>query len=100
LAVIIGRVGLGGAMLKIKVWVWSLGTFFAASFLLCVLWGLVTPTTHYMQQFLEIVLPAFKWITPLGFCLGLMESFLWGAYIGLLFVPIHNFFYRSWATHT
>ena len=85
-------------MLRIKVWIWSLGTFFAVSFLLCVLWGIVTPKTHYMQQFLEIVLPAFKWITAMGFCLGVMESFLWGAYIGLLFVPIHNFFYRRWVT--
>jgi hypothetical protein len=85
-------------MLKIKVWIWSLGTFFAVSFLLCVFWGLVTPGTHYMQPFLEIVLPAFKWLTPVGFCLGLMESFLWGAYIGLLFVPIHNFFQRRWVT--
>ena len=54
--------------------------------------------THYMQQFLEIVLPAFRWITPMGFCLGFMESFLWGAYIGLVLVPIHNFFYRRWET--
>lgn len=85
-------------MLNIKVWVWSLGTFFVVSFLLCVLWGLITPQTHYMQQFLEIVLPAFRWITPMGFCLGFMESFLWGAYIGLVLVPIHNFFYRRWET--
>jgi 2TM family of unknown function (DUF5676) len=85
-------------MLKIKVCIWSLGTFFAVSFLFCVLWGLVTPGTHYMEQFLEIVLPAFKWLTPMRFCLGLLESFLWGAYIGLLFVPIHNFFYHVWET--
>jgi hypothetical protein len=35
-------------------------SFLAASFLSCVLWGCVTPKTHYMQQFLEIVLPALR----------------------------------------
>ena len=37
------------------------------------------------------------WIlTFWGCCLGLLESFLYGAYAGLVFVPIHNFFARSW----
>jgi hypothetical protein len=27
---------------------------------------------------------------------GLVESFLYGAYAGLLFVPLHNLFYRRW----
>jgi len=27
---------------------------------------------------------------------GLVESFLLGAYAGLLFVPLHNFFWRHW----
>jgi hypothetical protein len=37
-------------------------------------------------------------LTVGGFFLGLIESFLWGAYIGLVFVPIYNFFYRRWST--
>jgi hypothetical protein len=28
--------------------------------------------------------------------LGLFESFLYGAYVGLVFVPIHNFLTRRW----
>lgn len=36
------------------------------------------------------VLPAFHWLTPGAFVLGLVESFLWGAYIALVYVTIHN----------
>ena len=49
-----------------------------------------------MAPFLEMVLPAFKWLTFWGFWLGLIESFLYGAYVGLVFVPIYNFFTRRW----
>jgi len=78
-------------MLNIKIAAWSLGIFTAFSFLLCVLYGLVTPQSLHMHQFLEIVLLVFTWLTVGGFFLGLIESFLWGAYIGLVFVPIYNF---------
>jgi hypothetical protein len=47
-----------------------------------------------MHTFLEQVLPGFKWLTLQGFGIGLVESFLYGAYAGLVFVPIHNFFVR------
>ncbi len=81
-------------MFCIKLWTWSLGVFTAISFVLCVAWGLVTPEALHMHKFLESVLPAFHWISPGAFVLGLVESFLWGAYTGLVFVPIYNFFYR------
>lgn len=81
-------------MLNIKTVTWSLGLFTSVSFLLCILYGLITPESLHMHRFLEIVLPAFTWLTPGGFLLGLIESFLWGAYIGLVFVPIHNFIHR------
>ena len=82
-------------MLNIKVVSWSLGVFAAISFVLCVIYGLIVPPSLHMAAFLELVLPAFKWLTLHGFFLGLIESFLWGAYTGLLFVPIYNFFLRS-----
>ena len=84
-------------MLNIKVVSWSLGIFTATSFVLCVLYGLIAPPSLHMAPFLEMVLPAFKWLTFGGFCLGLLESFLYGAYAGLVFVPIHNFLTRLWA---
>lgn len=83
-------------MLNIKVVSWSLGTFTAASFVLRVVYGLVVPPGLHMAPFLEMVLPAFRRLTFWGFCLGLVESFLYGAYVGLVFVPIYNFFARRW----
>ncbi len=83
-------------MLNIKVTTWSLGIFTAFSFILCVIYGLITPESIHMHQFLETVLPAFKWLTIGGFFLGLIESFFWGVYVGLVFVPIHNFFFKRW----
>jgi len=85
-------------MLNIKIVSWAAGTFTAASFILCVIYGLVTPESIHMHQFLEIVLPAFEWIFVGSFFLGLIESFAWGAYIGLVYVPIYNFFYKRWAS--
>ena len=82
-------------MLNIRVVSWSLGVFTAISFVLCVIYGLIAPASLHMAAFLELVLPAFKWLTLPGFFLGLIESFLWGAYTGLVFVPIYNFFLRS-----
>lgn len=84
-------------MLNIRVVSWSLGIFTAFTFVLCVLYGLIVPERlHGMQSFLEAVLPAFKWLTLPGFFLGLVESFLYGAYIGIVFVPIYNFVNKRW----
>ncbi|MEW6584169.1 MAG: DUF5676 family membrane protein [Nitrospirota bacterium] len=83
-------------LLNIKVVSWSLGIFLSISYLLCVLYGLVVPERlHGMSSFLEAVLPAFKWLTFGGFLLGLIESFLYGAYIGIVFVPIYNYVSRK-----
>ena len=87
-------------VLNIKVVSWSLGIFTAVSFILCVVYGLIVPESLHMPQALEAVLPAFKWLTLRGFGLGLLESFLYGAYAGLDFVPIHNFLARRWSTAT
>ena len=83
-------------MLNIKIVSWSLGIFAAVSFVVCIIYGLIVPQSLHMYQFLEAVLPAFKWLTFGGFCLGLIESFLYGAYAGLVFVPIYNFLTRRW----
>ena len=79
-------------LLNVRVVSWSLGIFMAITFVLCVLYGLVAPQRlHGMSDFLEAVLPAFRWLTFGGFLLGIVESFLYGAYIGIVFVPIYNF---------
>ena len=81
-------------MLNIKVVSWSLASTALISFVVCVVYGLVTPETLHMHAFLEQVLPGFKWLTLTGFLIGLVESFLFGAYAGLVYVPVYNFFAR------
>ncbi len=83
-------------MLNTKLITWALGLFTSVSYVACVLFGLLTPNSLHMHEFLEIVLPAFEWISFSSFLLGLVESFLWGAYIGLVFSPIYNALYRRW----
>ncbi|RMF59184.1 MAG: hypothetical protein D6748_07000 [Calditrichaeota bacterium] len=82
-------------MLRIKTLSLSLGLFFSLSFVLCVLYGLLTPSSLHMHPFLEAVLPGFRWISIGSFLLGLIESFLWGIYIGMVFTPIYNFFKKQ-----
>ena len=83
-------------LLNTKVVSWALGLFLSISYLLCVLYGLIVPERlHGMKGFLEAVLPAFTWLTFGGFILGLVESFLYGVYIGIVFVPIYNLINRK-----
>lgn len=77
-------------MLNIKILAWALGLSGAVSFVTCVLFGLITPQSLHMHVFLEQVLPGFRWLTWWGFLLGLVESFLYGVYAALVFVPIYN----------
>ena len=83
-------------MLNTKIVAWALGIWFAITFVLCVIYGLVTPQALRMSDFLEMMLPAFRWLTWWGFLLGLVESFLYGAYAGLVYCPIYNWLYRRW----
>lgn len=83
-------------MLNIRVVTWSLGVFTLFSYLVCIAYGLIVPATLHMHQFLEIALPGFKWLTVWGFLIGLVESFLWGVYTGLVYTPIYNFFHKKW----
>ncbi len=84
-------------MLNIKLVSWSLGLWGAVSFVVCVLYGLITPPSLHMHVFLEQVLPAFRWLTWWRFLLGLIESFLYGVYAGVVFVPIYNWLARRFA---
>tara|TARA_Y100001973_G_scaffold88801_1_gene134424 strand:- start:82 stop:354 length:273 start_codon:yes stop_codon:yes gene_type:complete len=81
-------------MLDTRLVTWALGLFAAVTLIVCVIYGLVTPQSLHMHTFLEQVLPAFKWLTWWGFLLGLIESFLYGAYVGLVFCPIFNWLHR------
>ncbi|MBI4609647.1 MAG: hypothetical protein HY726_11635 [Candidatus Rokubacteria bacterium] len=83
--------------LNLKVVMWSLGLFGAISFTLCVIYGLLVPSALNMHQLLQILLPGFKWLSVRSFLLGLVESFLYGVYAGLVYVPLYNGLHRRWA---
>jgi hypothetical protein len=61
-----------------------------------VVYGLIVPESLHMSSWLEGILPGFRWLTLAGFFIGLVESFLYGAYGGIVFVPIYNAFWRRW----
>ena len=81
-----------------KVMTWSLGLFGAVTFILCGVYGLGVPAAFHMTKRLEIALPGFHWLSLGGFVLGLVESFLYGVYAGLVFTPIYNFVARRAGT--
>ena len=85
-------------MLNLRLTTWATALFTTLSFLLCVVFGLVTPESVHMHQFLEAVLPAFEWIGVGSFLLGLAESFLWGVYLGGGFALIYNALHRRWGS--
>jgi len=84
------------SQLNIRVVTWSIATFTSVSFVLCVLYGFIVPKEFHLVQFLEVVLPGFKWLTVGNFFIGLVESFLYGVYTGLIFTPIYNFYSQKW----
>lgn len=72
----------------------GLSVFFAFSFVVCILGYLVWPTGPAQHASLSIFLPGFTLLSWSSFFLGLVESFLWGWYIALVFGSIYNFFAR------
>lgn len=83
-------------VVNVKLLTWSLGLFAAVSFLVCVAYGLIVPEALHMHAALESVLPGFRWLSFGGFFLGLLESFLYGIYGGLVFGWIHNALWKRW----
>ncbi len=74
----------------------SLGSFFALTFVLCVLFDLWFPALA-MYPVWSPLLPGFTWISWGSFFLGLVEAFAYGWYIALVFGPLYNFFARRFA---
>ena len=63
--------------------------FLAISFTLCVISDLVHP--HFqMYPVWERLLPGFVWISWGSFFLGFVESYAWGWYFALIWVPLYN----------
>ena len=64
--------------------------FVTVSYLLCVGFGLLMPDSFHMHHLFELLLPFFHWISVMSFLLGLIESALWGVYLGGGFCLAYN----------
>ncbi len=63
----------------------------AISFTLCVAFDLAFPS-HAMYGTWQKLLPGFEWLSWKSFFLGLLESYGYGWYFALIWVPIYNVF--------
>lgn len=63
--------------------------FLAISFTLCVVFDLIFPE-HQMYPAWQKLLPGFEWISWRSFALGLVESYSYGWYLILIWVPLYN----------
>ena len=81
-------------MLNWKVVTKSLSSFAAISFALCVGYGLLAPSAFHPSWLLEALLPGFKWLSLGSFVLGLIETALYGAWAGVLYSALYNYFAR------
>jgi hypothetical protein len=68
----------------------SLGVSFAISFVVCVLFYLAIPDIGSGHAILTLLLPYFKFHSWLGFVIGLVESFVLGWYVAIVFGPTYN----------
>lgn len=64
--------------------------FLAITFAVCVAFDLVFPA-HAMYQAWQKLLPGFEWISWKSFFIGLVESYGYGWYFTLIWVPLYNF---------
>ncbi|HET9218871.1 MAG TPA: hypothetical protein VFR18_17945 [Terriglobia bacterium] len=65
--------------------------FFATAFALCVGFDLLFPA-HAMFAVWQNLLPGFKFIDARSFLLGAVESYAYGWFIALIWVPLYNVF--------
>jgi hypothetical protein len=63
--------------------------FLVMTFVLCVGFDLLFPT-HAMFRAWHDLLPGFHWICWTSFVLGAIESYAYGWYVALIWVPIYN----------
>ena len=66
--------------------------FFAISYVLCVLAYLLYPDMISGHAILPLLLPSFKFLSWGSFFLGLIESFVLGWFVAIVFGPLYNYF--------
>ncbi len=64
--------------------------FLAISFTLCIVFDLLFPD-YAMYQSWQALVPGFVWISWKSFLIGLIETWAYGWYFALIWVPIYNF---------
>ena len=81
-----------------RISLWAVGNasslFLAISFALCVAFGLLFPAFAMHEAWAKL-LPGFVWLNPGAFVLGLVESYSYGWYFALIWVPLYNLFSRE-----
>lgn len=75
---------------------WSLSSFLALTYVLCILYDLWIPGGAMSASWLRL-LPGFTWLSWQSFLLGLAEAFAYGWYCALTFGPLFNFIARRTA---
>ena len=67
------------------------GLFLAITFSLCAAFDLLAPR-HAMYHTWLGLLPGLHWLTWESFALGVLESYAYGWFIALIWVPLYNVF--------
>lgn len=65
--------------------------FFAITYLLCIAFELIFPAHGLYRAWLGL-LPNFVWLTWESFIVGLVESYGYGWFLALIWVPLYNAF--------
>lgn len=76
--------------LSIKVVSLTLAISFSMVYVLCLLYGLASPTKLHVALF--ETLPFFNWLNPASVLIGLTEFFVAGLFYGTIVVLIYNYF--------
>ena len=84
-----GPAGAGRVRLPVMPLGWALSLFLALTYLVCIAFDLIFPA-YAMYETWSGLLPGFVWLTPVGFIIGLVESFLYGWYAALIFGGLYN----------
>jgi len=77
--------------LSLSAFGYATSLFLAVTFVLCVGFDLLFPQMAMYQSW-QALLPGFTWISWSSFLLGLVESYGYGWYVALIWVPLYNVF--------
>lgn len=81
----------GASRVSVVAFGMSLGTFLVVTYLILVLFDLWLPLQAVNRVWAPL-LPGFTWLTWPSFFLGLIEVFVYGWLVGLVFGPVYNVF--------